>query len=187
MKQVEAENSAKERNKVLVYLSVLRPGQWVKNGFVWAPLLFSGQFNQWESFVITIKAFFSFCLISSTIYIINDLCDRREDRQHPVKRFRAIASGALRGREALLLSGAVMILSLFLGWQVNMRLLAIVIVYAIVNIAYSLGIKHVAILDVMVIYPVLKSIVILLRFILLKKTITNCNTYPNLHNNFCAH
>jgi len=137
--------------KSVIYLSALRPVQWIKNGFVLAPLVFSHQFTNWVKCVNTGIAFISFCAISSAIYLFNDICDYREDIQHPVKKHRAVASGAITRQQALWLAVMLTALSLGLGWFAGGRLIGVVAIYALVNVIYSLGIKHVPIVDVMTI------------------------------------
>lgn len=129
----------------------MRPQQWVKNTFVWAPLLFSGQFTQLAMCIKTALAFISFCAVSSAIYAINDLCDRREDQQHPVKRLRPIASGAVTPSAAMRVSAVLIVLSLALAWYLSWRVVLVVLLYAVTNVVYSLALKRVPILDVMVI------------------------------------
>ena len=140
-----------DNNKLSTLLSVMRVQHWVKNGFVIAPLLFSKQFYLLDKCLLASLAFISFCAISSAIYIINDLCDRNEDRQHPTKKNRPIAAGVVGTLEAILLSVILMALSLVLAGYVGWRLLLLTAIYGALNIGYSLGIKHIAILDVMTI------------------------------------
>jgi len=131
--------------------AVLRPGQWVKNAFVVAPLLFSHLFTDTAMILRTLVAVGSFCAISSAIYVLNDLCDRREDRQHPIKKQRPIASGQLGAKAALVLAVVPAVIGLVAGWWLGGHFLLIAVLYVVVNVAYSLGIKHLAILDVMMI------------------------------------
>jgi 4-hydroxybenzoate polyprenyltransferase len=138
-------------NKTLALLTVMRPQQWIKNVFVCAPLLFSGRFRDPAMCFKAALAFIGFCLVSSAIYAINDVCDRTEDRRHPVKKNRPIASGAVGAGLALLFSGILIILGLLLAVYINIFFLLIVLLYIFIHIAYSLILKHVAILDVMTI------------------------------------
>ena len=138
-------------NSCCSILQVLRVRQWIKNGFVVAPLLFSGEFTEGRSCLLSLAAFLSFCAISSAIYAVNDLCDRAEDREHPEKRHRPIARGAVTTRQAVILSAVLAAFSLLLGFGLGMRVGVMVAIYAMVNVLYSLWLKHVAILDVMII------------------------------------
>jgi len=135
----------------LAIIAAMRPQQWVKNGFVVAPLLFSHKFSDPVMCLQTLAAVAAFCAISSAIYLFNDLCDRNEDQQHPVKKFRPIARGAVTTTEALTLSVVLTVLGLVGSWYLGLRFLLIAVLYTLVHIVYSLGIKHVAILDVMTI------------------------------------
>ncbi len=137
------------------FLTLLRVEQWVKNLFVFLPLFFSGNFLNTELFLKSCVAFVVFSLASSTIYIINDYADAELDRQHPDKKNRPIASGAISKKTALgiatLLIGLIISVLLFLtaGLQQNIGKFAIVILaYLGMNLAYTFRLKHVAIIDV---------------------------------------
>lgn len=129
----------------------LRVTQWVKNVVVFAPLLFSGFLFVPGYFTRVSLAFLMFCLLSSAVYLFNDLVDIKRDRLHPFKKNRPIASGKLPVEMAvflfLLLSG----LSLFLGLTTSMFVLAMMGGYYVMNILYSLWLKKVPIVDVFVI------------------------------------
>lgn len=133
------------------FLLTLRPHHWIKNTFVFASLIFSGQFTQVTACLKVVLVFISFCIVSSSIYVINDLCDKYEDQQHPIKRHRPIASGVINPDVAKLFSMILIVLGLalvsFLSWHVFL----VVLLYVIINIAYSFIIKHIAILDVLTI------------------------------------
>jgi decaprenyl-phosphate phosphoribosyltransferase len=131
------------------FIHLARPHQYMKNGFVWLPLFFAGQVHNLNSVLHTFYAFIAFCLAASSIYIINDIKDAEEDKLHPIKKFRPIASGELNRFEAgcffiilLLLTG---ILSFYF---LPNSFLYIVGGYIILNLAYSGFLKHIAIIDV---------------------------------------
>ncbi len=137
------------------FLRLLRVEQWVKNLFVFLPLFFSGNFLNTELFFKSCVAFVVFSLASSTIYIINDYADAESDRQHPDKKNRPIASGAISKKTALgiatLLIGLIISIILFItaGLQQNIGKFAIIILaYLGMNLAYTFRLKHVAIIDV---------------------------------------
>ena len=138
-------------NKTINLLATLRPHHWIKNTFVFAPLVFSGRFSQIDMCLKVVLAFISFCLVSSAVYAVNDVCDREEDRRNPIKKLRPIAAGAMSPGSAIITSVVLfatgLILAGFLNWPVTL----IVIIYFLINIAYSLFIKHIAILDVLTI------------------------------------
>lgn len=93
----------------------------------------------------------AFALAASAVYVINDLADRDRDRQHPQKRLRPLACGAVKVRGALLLAGACLVCALLLAYAASPAVLLIVIGYGLLNVAYSLGLKHVVLLDVFII------------------------------------
>jgi 4-hydroxybenzoate polyprenyltransferase len=137
------------------YLRLLRPLQWIKNGFVFAPAFFSNNLLKWEYFAPTFIVFCSFCLISSSIYCFNDLHDVEADRLHPKKSKRPIASGAVGTKTGYTLMALCTILSFaVLGFvrSVHTPYLYIIIGgYWLMNIAYCLRLKQIAILDVTII------------------------------------
>jgi 4-hydroxybenzoate polyprenyltransferase len=129
----------------------LRPQQWIKNLFIFAPLIFSRNIFNGPLLVKTIEAFAAFCLISSAHYIFNDLRDLEEDRWHPVKSKRPLASGRLQKGPAvvaLLVFGAA---GLALAAAINVPFLLIAAGYLVLQATYSMWLKHVVILDVFVV------------------------------------
>ena len=137
------------------FIQLLRPLQWIKNGFVFAPIFFSNHLLEWNFFLPTFIVFMSFCLISSSIYCFNDLQDVEADRLHPKKCKRPIASGNVSVKAGytmmlLCLIGAFALLPL--AKSVNTPYLYIIIGgYWLMNIAYCLRLKQIAILDVSII------------------------------------
>lgn len=137
------------------YIHLLRPLQWLKNGFVFAPIFFSSNLLKWEFFWPTLIVFMAFCLISSAIYCFNDLRDVEADRLHPKKRLRPIASGAVSVR-----SGYVMMIICTIGafvllpfaQSVNLPYLYLILaIYWLMNVAYCLWLKQYALIDVTII------------------------------------
>jgi 4-hydroxybenzoate polyprenyltransferase len=127
-----------------------RPKEWIKNVFVLAPLLFSGKFNQPHEVLLSILTFASFCLISSAGYFVNDLIDVELDRKHPKKRFRPLAAGELSESAAktiapVLAAIAIAIAFAAVNWEVGLM----VVGYGVAQVAYSLGLKQIVIIDVM--------------------------------------
>ena len=137
------------------YFQLLRPLQWLKNAFVLAPIFFSNHLLEMDYLMPTLIVFVSFCLISSSIYCFNDLKDAEADRQHPKKCHRPIASGKISVKGgytmmAICLIGAFALLSL--AKSINIPYLYIIIGgYWLMNIAYCLRLKQIAILDVSII------------------------------------
>jgi len=133
------------------YLKLLRPHQWVKSGFVFVGLLFG---HGWRDALLVhnvLLAALAFALAASAVYVMNDLADRERDREHPEKRQRPLASGTVSVTQAMLLAGGCMLSALMLAQAASNTVLAIVIAYAMLNVAYSLGLKHVVLLDVFII------------------------------------
>ncbi len=132
-------------------LKTMRPRQWIKNGFIFMALFFDKQLFVSESFLRTLAGFALFCLISSTVYLINDLADIEADRQHPEKKFRPLPAGTL----PISVAWSAVILFTFitipLGYMIAPAFAGIVLTYLVTNILYSRWLKHVPILDVLII------------------------------------
>lgn len=133
-------------------LKEMRPHEWVKNVLVFAGVLFSGQLDEASTFVQAALTFAAFCFISSSGYFINDLIDVELDRKHPKKRYRPIAAGEIaeptaRVICAMLALGALAIGFFAVSWQVGLMVLG----YGVAQVAYSLGVKQIVIVDVMTI------------------------------------
>jgi len=135
--------------KIQAFIRLARPDQYVKSGFVFLPLIFGHQLFNGNAFLVVLVAFVGFCLASSAVYVFNDLKDVEEDRAHPVKCHRPLASGHVSQREASWFAGLLGIASLSLGLCLgSWSYLGILIAYLLLNAAYSLKLKHVAIVDV---------------------------------------
>ncbi len=132
-------------------LRTLRPKQWIKNAFVFMALLFDQKLTNWPLLARTIAAFILFCMISSTVYIINDLADLEKDKQHPKKRGRALPSGQLKPWFAVLSAVGILAVCLPLSFWLDLYFGLIVLTYFLLNLAYSFALKHVVIVDVMVV------------------------------------
>lgn len=137
------------------YIQLLRPLQWLKNTFVFAPIFFSNHLLEMDYLIPTLIVFMSFCLISSSIYCFNDLRDAEADRLHPKKCKRPIASGhvSVKGGYTMMLACLVGAFALLLfAKSINTPYLYIIIgCYWLMNIAYCLRLKQIAILDVSII------------------------------------
>jgi 4-hydroxybenzoate polyprenyltransferase len=129
----------------------MRPKQWVKNVFVFAPLIFDEKLFNAQYLSRTIAGFVLLCLTSGTVYIINDLADVEKDRNHPEKRHRPLASGQLGTHTAIIAAIVLPLVSLPLGFLVDVVLGGILAGYLLVQIAYSLWLKDVVIIDVMIV------------------------------------
>lgn len=130
------------------YIRALRPKQWSKNVLVFAALVFSHQLSELDAFAEAVLAFICFCLASSAVYLLNDLRDRESDRLHPKKRLRPIAAGLVPERDAMVLSVLLALAALAVAFQITPYFAALLVVYMLMNIAYSLALKHYVIIDV---------------------------------------
>ncbi|HET9227673.1 MAG TPA: UbiA family prenyltransferase, partial [Thermoanaerobaculia bacterium] len=134
---------------ILPLLRSLRPTQWAKNMFVLAPAVFAGMLMDEKIALRVALAFVAFCFASSTVYLINDIRDREEDRRHPLKKNRPLAAGTLSVPAAigaiLVLAGAAAAISSYLGLPFALILGG----YLLLNLLYTLWLKHMVILDVM--------------------------------------
>jgi 4-hydroxybenzoate polyprenyltransferase len=130
------------------YWQTLRPQQWIKNAFVWAGFLFAQAWHNAELALNVAAAFVAFCLIASAVYIGNDLIDREADRAHPLKRGRPIASGQVNAGKARVLAFVLAVAAFSLAASVGSALFATLLSYVALNVAYSLALKRVVIIDV---------------------------------------
>lgn len=131
-------------------VKLMRPHQYIKNGFVLLGVVFS---HQWDNATLTaaVLAFVAFCSMASAVYVLNDILDVEADRQHPKKRNRPIASGAISIPTAWGAFGCLALLALMLGLVIGHWVPVLLSTYLVLNVAYSLRLKHVVILDVFVI------------------------------------
>lgn len=132
-------------------IKAMRPRQWTKNAFVLAALVFDRQLFHIPSLERTLLTFIIFCLVSSSVYLFNDVMDIEADRIHPVKKNRPIASGKVPVNIAVGTSIFLILISLIGAYFLSFGLLAIVAVYFVLNLAYSKWLKHMPIIDVLVI------------------------------------
>ena len=132
-------------------IKAMRPRQWTKNGFIFFALIFDKQLFSPEPFLRTLQGFFLFCLISSAVYLFNDIVDIEADRQHPEKKHRPLASGLLPIRVALGAAIVLSIVALLFGYFLKPAFAVILALYLTLNLLYSRWLKHVPILDVLII------------------------------------
>ncbi len=138
------------RSPLRAALKTGRPQEWIKNVFVFAGLLFSGKFDQSHEVLEATLAFVAFCWISSAGYYVNDLIDIELDRKHPKKRFRPLPAGELSETAAMtiapvLAAAAIALAFTTVNWEVGLM----VVGYGVAQVAYSLGLKQIVIVDVM--------------------------------------
>lgn len=132
-------------------LKSARPRQWVKNFAVFAPLIFSGWLFTFSKFNLSIWAFLIFCTLSSSVYLINDLIDRPQDRLHPFKRHRPIASGKLDPRIALTIAIIGIFSAVLVSLQFKLAFFVAAAAFVALQLSYSLFIKQIILLDVIAI------------------------------------
>lgn len=144
-------SSAKSSNVLTLLFTQLRPKQWTKNLLVFAALLFSLKAVDLSAFIRSLAVFFLFSFVSGCVYIINDYADREADRIHPIKKNRPMASGALNPVLALWFGGVLLAASLVASYFINPLLTVLLVVYFTLNVSYSFKLKHMVILDIMVI------------------------------------
>lgn len=130
---------------------MLRPKQWTKNLLLFAALLFSFEEIRTETILATLLGFILFSLVAGCVYILNDFVDRDRDRQHPVKKYRPMASGQVNPSHALLFGIILLILSVGTAFMMNPLFGVLCIVYFLLNVSYSFVLKHLVILDMMTI------------------------------------
>lgn len=131
-------------------IKLLRPHQYIKNLFIFAPLLFSFHFML-NDVINTSVAFMLFSLLASSIYVLNDYMDIEEDKKHPKKKFRPLASGNVSKNSAKILIIILSSISLISAYLLNLHLFIVLMIYFILNIAYSLKLKHITIVDIFII------------------------------------
>ncbi|MCB9233535.1 MAG: decaprenyl-phosphate phosphoribosyltransferase [Bacteroidia bacterium] len=133
---------------MMEYLKLLRIHQYVKNGFILLPMFFALRITETELLWKTLLVAAGFSLVASSIYILNDLFDVKEDRAHPTKKSRPIASGAISPRNASLLMGLIAAAGLAIIFAISQASFYLTLLYLANNLLYSLKLKHIPILDV---------------------------------------
>jgi 4-hydroxybenzoate polyprenyltransferase len=134
------------------YLKLLRISHWSKNLFLFLPLFFSGQFIEHSDSILSLLiGFLFFSLTASVVYIINDLKDVEEDRLHPEKKHRPFAAGTVKTSTGFVLAVLILTTSLTTAYLLKPEFLVVVSIYFILNLAYSLKLKHVPLLDISII------------------------------------
>lgn len=134
------------------YIKLARPHQYVKNIFLWLPLFFGYRLVDKAVIIPTLLAFIAFCFIASAVYSINDVMDVKEDCRHPKKRHRPVANGDISPKKAILYSIVLSLAAIVISMVgVSNYFLIFIGIYLVMNIAYSTSLKHIAILDVVLV------------------------------------
>lgn len=134
--------------KILPYIKVLRPIQWLKNLMLFFPPFLGGVIFQQQSIYLTYLPFFVFCIASSFVYIINDTIDCKADKQHPTKQFRPLPSGAISCVKALFIAAVLLVLSIYLAATISVKFLVFLLLYLLISVAYSLFLKNYPVFDI---------------------------------------
>ncbi|MBX2925312.1 MAG: decaprenyl-phosphate phosphoribosyltransferase [Chitinophagaceae bacterium] len=135
----------------MAYISLLRPKDWAKNLFLLIPLFFAGELFDWEKTLNVCLGILSFCCIASSIYVINDYADIEEDKKHPVKCSRPLASGKVSPAVALIIFGLLFLIGLTSSYFLNRTFFFLLGIYFFLNLGYSFGLKSIPILDIFII------------------------------------
>ena len=133
------------------YLHLIRPKHWVKNLFLFIPLFFSGEIFAFDKIELLCYGFIAFSFVASSIYIINDFRDREKDALHPTKKNRPLAAGTISPALALTISAIFAIAGFAIAYWLREKLFIILFIYFILNLSYSISLKNIAIVDVMII------------------------------------
>lgn len=135
------------------YIKLLRPKQWAKNLFLFIPLFFAGKVFEWEMIQVLLGGFLSFSFLASSIYIINDYRDIEDDRKHPEKRFRPLAAGTVNKGVSIVLCILLAISGGVIGYLLDSsgKFLFVLGIYYFLNLSYSLGLKNISIVDILIV------------------------------------
>lgn len=135
----------------MAYIRLLRPKDWAKNLFLFIPLFFSGGLGNWDLYPELLAGVIAFSFIASSIYIINDYRDREDDKKHPEKSKRPLASGAVSPNAAIVICILLAIAGFVIAWFLREKFLFVLAIYFVLNLAYSFGLKTIPILDVIIV------------------------------------
>lgn len=148
--ETNARSGVAQRPWLVSVLRQLRPKQWTKNAIVFAGLVFAKRLGDPQAVTLAVAAFVIFCLLSSVVYVINDILDVEADRRHPKKRFRPLAAGEITMTQAWVLV-ALLLLTLPAAFLLDPIFGVVALLYFLNNVAYSARLKHIVILDVFII------------------------------------
>lgn len=133
------------------YITLLRPKDWAKNLFLLIPLFFSGRLFLWQEYPLLLEGILAFSFTASSIYIINDYRDIEDDKKHPVKSKRPLASGAIPKNVALIICALLAVIGFTLAYSLGMKFLFVLGIYYILNLGYSFGLKTIPIVDIIIV------------------------------------
>jgi 4-hydroxybenzoate polyprenyltransferase len=136
---------------VTAVVKLVRPKQWIKNLFVFAPLIFAKElFDPLHGF-LALKAFIGFCLAASAIYVVNDIADVDADRAHPIKKHRPLAAGTISFPSAYFIAGFLLVVTALVVLHMDRTFQLLLGFYVLINVAYSVRLKEIVLLDVFII------------------------------------
>ena len=135
------------------YITLLRPKDWAKNAFLFIPIFFAGKLFDAYGLQHLLAGFFAFSFVASTVYILNDYRDMDDDRKHPVKCKRPLAAGTVKPAAAVVIALLLLVCGFILAYiaDPHYRFISILVIYFTLNLLYSLGLKNISILDIMII------------------------------------
>jgi len=134
----------------VAYFNLLRPKDWAKNLFIFIPIFFSGELFDWDIYPKLFLGFLAFSCIASSIYIINDYRDIEDDKKHPVKSKRPLASGAVSRTASLVICILLILFGFTIAYLIREKFLFVLGIYFVLNLAYSFGLKNIPILDIII-------------------------------------
>ena len=133
------------------YFQLIRPKDWAKNLFLFIPIFFAGLFFDGSVLIELLGGFICFSLVASSIYIINDYRDIEDDKKHPIKKTRPLASGTVKKSTGLLVAFVFLISGFTAAWFIRDKFMFVLGIYFFLNLAYSFGLKNIPILDIIII------------------------------------
>lgn len=139
------------QTRTVSYLKLLRPKDWAKNLFLFIPLFFAGEIFNAALLTDILWGFVAFSCVASSIYILNDYRDREDDKKHPVKCKRPLASGAVSPTAAIVILVVLLIAGFSIAWLVRDKFLFVLGIYFLINLGYSFGLKNISILDIVLV------------------------------------
>ncbi|MDX1628428.1 MAG: decaprenyl-phosphate phosphoribosyltransferase [Fulvivirga sp.] len=136
---------------MLSIIRLIRPQQWIKNLFLLIPMFFAGELLNTDYMLTTLLGIIAFSIIASSVYVINDIRDVEQDRENPKKRFRPIASGNVSVNKAIIIALILSVSGFAMGAWLTLDFFYILLIYFLLNIGYSAGLKQISILDILII------------------------------------
>src|SRR5258708_5319023 len=137
------------KHKIYIIFKQLRPRQWIKNFAIFASIVFTGQLFNFPVLINVSIGFIIFCLISSAIYIVNDIFDMEKDRIHPFKRFRPLANNDISIKSAMILGILLLFTAFYLCTFANTTFLVSILIYILLQLSYSIWLKNIEIIDIL--------------------------------------